>query len=219
MPRATATPQEPRLPLRLAQGEVAELHHDDNVNEIELGNVSLVDQRANGVAFEAVRFSNVDVSGSQLEHLRMADGALHRCNLANVHARRASLTRVAVAGSRMTGIAMPEATLRDLTLSDCRIDLASFAFSRLQRVTFEDCLLQQTDFLEAQLDAVRFYRCDLTRADFRGARLKRCEFRRSNLTGIDGVESLRGAAMEWPDIVEMAGVWAAALGIAILDPD
>lgn len=67
------------------------------------------------------------------------------------------------------------------------------------------------------LDAVRFHRCDLTRADFRGARLKRCEFRGSDLTGLEGVESLRGAAMDWPGIVEMAGVWAAALGIEVLD--
>jgi hypothetical protein len=29
---------------------------------------------------------------------------------------------------------------------------------------------------------------------------------------------LRGAAMEWPDIVDMAGIWAAALGIEVLDP-
>jgi uncharacterized protein YjbI with pentapeptide repeats len=119
----------------------------------------------------------------------------------------------------MTGIAVPEATLRDVSLRGCRIDLASFGFSRLERVTFEDCVLHQTDFLEAQLDAVRFHGCDLTSADFRGARLKRCEFRRSDLTGLQGVESLRGAAMEWPDIVEMAGVWAATLGIEILDAD
>jgi hypothetical protein len=29
--------------------------------------------------------------------------------------------------------------------------------------------------------------------------------------------SLRGAAMEWPAIVELAGTWAAALGIEALD--
>jgi uncharacterized protein YjbI with pentapeptide repeats len=117
----------------------------------------------------------------------------------------------------MTGIVVAEAALRDVTLRDCRIDLASFGRSRLERVTFEDCLLQQTDFLEARLDGVRFHRCDLTRADFRGAHLTRCEFRRSNLARLEGVERLRGAAMEWPDIVEMAGEFAAALGIAVLD--
>jgi uncharacterized protein YjbI with pentapeptide repeats len=106
-----------------------------------------------------------------------------------------------------------------VTIRDCRVDLASFGFSRLTRVTFEECMLAQTDFLDAQLESVRFHHCDLNRADFRGARMQLCEFRRSDLTGLQGVESLRGSAMEWPDIVELAGVWAAALGIEVLDAD
>ncbi len=108
--------------------------------------------------------------------------------------------------SRLTGIHLPEAVLRDVTVRYCRVDLASFGLSRLTRVTFEDCILTQTDFLDAQLEAVRFYCCDLKQADFRGARMQRCEFRRSDLTGLQGVENLRGSAMEWPDIVELAGV-------------
>jgi uncharacterized protein YjbI with pentapeptide repeats len=86
-------------------------------------------------------------------------------------------------------------------------------------VTFEDCLLSHSDFLDARLDSVRFHRCDLTQADFRGARAERCEFRHSGLTGLQGVENLRGSAMGWSDIVEMAAVWAAALGIGVLDAD
>ena len=117
-------------------------------------------------------------------------------------------------GSRLTGMLLPEARLTDVTLRDCRVDLASFGFSQLLRVTFEDCLLAQADFLDAQLDGVRFHGCRVRRCyDFRGARLQRCEFRRSELTGLQGVASLRGAAMEWHCIVEMAGAWAAALGI------
>lgn len=122
-------------------------------------------------------------------------------------------------GSRLTGVHVPEGRLLDVAFVGCRIDLASFGFSKLLRVTFEDCVLRQTDFLEAELDSVRFHDCDLTEADFRGARLQACEFRRSNLNGLQGVTSLRGAAMEWPDIVELAGVWAAALGIEVLDVD
>lgn len=57
------------------------------------------------------------------------------------------------------------------------------------------------------------------RADFRGARIRSCEFRRSDLTGLQGVESLRGSAMEWTDIVGLAALWAGALGIEILDAD
>ncbi len=80
-------------------------------------------------------------------------------------------------------------------------------------------MLTGTDFLEAKLDSVRFHRCDLTQADLRGARLSGCELRRCNLAELEGVDHLRGAAMEWPDIVEMAGVWANALGIGVLEDD
>ncbi|PZS13589.1 MAG: hypothetical protein DLM64_03125 [Solirubrobacterales bacterium] len=83
--------------------------------------------------------------------------------------------------------------LCDVTIRGCRVDLASFGFSRLLRVTFDDCLLAQTDFLEAQLESVRFHHCDLTCADFRGARLKLCELRGCDLSGLQGVRSLRGA--------------------------
>jgi hypothetical protein len=49
--------------------------------------------------------------------------------------------------------------------------------------------------------------------------MRRCEFRRCDLSALEGIENLRGAALEWADIVGMAGSWAAALGIEILDPE
>jgi uncharacterized protein YjbI with pentapeptide repeats len=71
--------------------------------------------------------------------------------------------------------------------------------------------------LEARLESVRFYDCDLAGADFRGASVRQSEFRRVDLSWLEGVQGLRGAAMEWSDIVAMAGLWAAALGIEVLD--
>jgi SAM-dependent methyltransferase len=41
----------------------------------------------------------------------------------------------------------------------------------------------------------------------------------NDLTDIQGVKSLHGAAMEWPDIIDMAGVCAVTLGIEVLDAD
>jgi uncharacterized protein YjbI with pentapeptide repeats len=217
--RHAARPQPPQLPAQLEAGEAQSLTHDAVYSETAIDDVALSDQQARGVVLRAVELTKVDLSGSRLDHLRVVDGALANCNMANMHCRGADIARVTITSSRLTGIGLAEAVARDLTIRDCRIDLASFGFSRLERVTFEDCLLSQTDFLETQLDSVRFHGCDLTGADFRGARLKRCEFRRSDLIDLQGVESLRGAAMEWPYIVEMAGVWAAALGIEVLDAD
>jgi uncharacterized protein YjbI with pentapeptide repeats len=203
----------------LDRGEITVLHHDDRICDVELTEVALGEQHASGVAFETVKLAGADLSGSRLEHLRIVDGALYDCNLANVYAHNARMNRVAIERSRMTGVDLADAALVDVTIRGCRVDLASFGSCRLERVTFEDCLLAQTDFLEARLDAVRFHGCELARADFRGARLRRGEFRRSDLNGLQGIESLRGAAMERADIVAMAGAWAAALGIEVLDTD
>ncbi len=79
--------------------------------------------------------------------------------------------------------------------------------------------MTETSFLDARLEHVRFHDCDLSRADFRGATLRGCELRRSDLTDLEGVTHLRGAAIDWPGIVTKADVWAAALGINVLDSD
>ena len=75
------------------------------------------------------------------------------------------------------------------------------------------------DLREALLRLVRFDRCDLTEADLTLVRVDRCELRGCTLDGLAGLERLRGAAMPWPDIVGHAGLFAAALGIRVLDAD
>ena len=112
---------------------------------------------------------------------------------------------------------MNEGTLQGVVFRGCKLDLASFGFARLARVVFDDCVLTAAEFLEAELASVVFDGCDLSGADLRGATMRSCELRRCGLVGVVGVERLRAAALEWPAIVEHAGAWAAALGIAVLE--
>ncbi|MGZ4173419.1 MAG: pentapeptide repeat-containing protein [Solirubrobacteraceae bacterium] len=216
---AAFAPIPPELPAELEPLEVGVLFHDSSHADGELSGAELGNRSARGVSFRRARLDHCALSGAGLDGLRLAAVELVSCDAANLRARRASLTRVAIRASRMTGVEFGEAELSDVTVQGCRVDLASFGAARLERVTFEDCLLAQTDFLDAQLESVRFHGCDLTGADFRGARLKLCEFRRCELAGLEGVENLRGAAMELPDIVGMASIWAGALGIGVLDED
>jgi uncharacterized protein YjbI with pentapeptide repeats len=203
----------------LDRAGIETLTDDDRWDEVARDDLELTDQCAAGVGFDGVRLTRVDLSGSRLDALRLIDAALTDCNLANLQSRRLEAARLAIGRSRLTGIGLHEGSLHDVTISGCRVDLASFGFSVLARVTFEDCLMTEASFHGAQLDAVRFHDCDLTRADFRQARLRRCEFRRTDLTDLEGVVHLRGAAIDWPTVVGLAGVWAAALGIRVLDTD
>ncbi len=149
--------------------------------------------------------------------MRLAHVVIERCNLANVRAPRAAMRRTLISGSRLTGVDFAHASLTDVTIRGCRMDLASLRSCTLERVSFEDCLLAQTDLLDASLKHVSLVDCDMSRADLRGARLERCDMRRANLTELEGVTALKGVSMPWPDIVEMAGVWASALGIRVLE--
>lgn len=212
-------PRPPRLPAQLEETPNAALEHDATFSDARLSDVAWSHKHAGGVRLQAVRLVNGDLSGSRLEKLGLSDCELTGCELANVEARGTDATRVRIEESRLTGIAFPEGSLRDFLVRGCRVDLASFAFAELIRVAFEDCLMVETSFLGARLQGVRFQGCDLTQADFREASLERCEISGSDLTDLQGVAQLRGAAVDRAGIVANADLWAAALGITVLDAD
>ena len=84
---------------------------------------------------------------------------------------------------------------------------------------FRDCLLTGADLSGADLRGARFERCDLTEAELRGARLEGAVLDGCRLTGVRGAEALRGARMRWADILELAGAFAAALDIELIEDE
>ena len=64
---------------------------------------------------------------------------------------------------------------------------------------------------------MRFERCVLVRASVDAASFDRCEIRACELADLIGAERLRGTRMPWPDVVQIAGLLAAANGIDVVD--
>jgi uncharacterized protein YjbI with pentapeptide repeats len=220
-PARILSPDPPRIDdaldeLVLDAGRIAD---DAAWSRVHVEDADVSGARGRSVALEEARLEGVAFSGAALPGLRLADAELRRCDLANVRATGGAMRRVAMVGARLTGLQWTEGTIADATFRDCRIDLATFAATRMDRVTFERCLLGQADLQGLRADSVRLVDCDLTDADLSGARLTRCELHGCTLVGLRGLEALRGAAMPWADVVGMAGVFAAALGIRVLDDD
>jgi uncharacterized protein YjbI with pentapeptide repeats len=207
------------MPAGLEPVELAALTPLETYAEVALDGARLSGQEAPGVVFEYARLANTDLSESRLDRLRCVEVEVRGGNFANLAAREAKLATVTITGARLTGVRLTGASLTDVTVSDSRVDLAQFVGATLARVTFEDCRVESTDFSEARLDSVRFHRCDLGRCDFTGARLRRTEFRGCALNDVQGFQDLRGAAMEWRDILELAGAMAASLGIDVLEDE
>lgn len=169
-----------------------------------------------GAGLDELRLDGVALAGGRHRALMIRDCELRTCDLSTLSAREGRLLRTELTGCRATGLDWPEGALRDVTFRDCQLDLASFRFSALQRVVFEGCVLREADFAETRCESLRFEACDLSSASFERATLRRTELRGCTLDALQGVEGLRGAAMEWADVVALAPVFASALGIRIL---
>jgi uncharacterized protein YjbI with pentapeptide repeats len=217
--RDAIAPEAPRLPEELAPATVdaARVESGDEWRRVRLADVDAPELAMPSLRFEEARLERVDLSAGRLAHLSLSDVELESCNLANADVRGGSAWRARIERSRLTGVSWSEGLVRDTVLSDCRIDLSSFAATRLEQVVFERCLLMQADFQEASLRAVRFVDCDLTEADLMDARFDRCELRGCTIDGIRGAARLRGISMPWEDIVASVGTFAAAVGVTVLD--
>jgi len=152
---------------------------------------------------------------TELEDL--VDAVVVDVDWANRPARGLALRRVELRRCRLTGVELAEATLSDVTFRDCRLDLAGLRIATLERVVFRECRMAECDLYEASLTDVLFEDCELREATFSGVKLKRVELRGCRLSGLRGVEALRGARMPWSDVLENGPLFAAALGLEILD--
>jgi uncharacterized protein YjbI with pentapeptide repeats len=152
---------------------------------------------------------------TELEDL--VDAVADNLDWANRRATGLAARRVELRGCRFTGAELAEATLSDVTFTDCRLDLVGLRIAKLERVAFRDCRMTECDLQDAALTDVLFENCELRGATFTGVKLKRVELRGCDLTGLRGVEALRGARMPWNDVLENGPLFAAALGLEIVD--
>jgi uncharacterized protein YjbI with pentapeptide repeats len=147
----------------------------------------------------------------------LTDAVVADVDWANARAPRTTVTRVELRAARLTGAELAEATLRDARFFECRLDMVGLRLARLERVVFRDCRMEEADLYGARLKDVLFERCTLREATLSGATLERCELRGCDLTGLRGAEALASARMPWNDVLENAPLFAAALGIEIVD--
>lgn len=179
--------------------------------------LDLSGREAMNAEVDECQYRDVNLSQVSLRRATIRDAGFERCDLANLRARDSSMNRVAVRSSRMTGFSWLAGDLRDVTFDDCRVDLASFAGSKLTHVVFTGCRLEQADFGGADLSRARFERCDLSGAQFSGARMTGTRLSGCDLTGINGITSLRGSIIDSTDAIALAVIMASALGITIED--
>jgi uncharacterized protein YjbI with pentapeptide repeats len=211
----------PRPPasLELATVEDHDLDNEASFQRLGFFDLDLSGRSADGVEFVQCRFKGADLSGTHLDGATFSDCLFESTNLANLRAERSSMLRARLSTLRMTGLHWINGAWRDVTVSQCRLDLSSFRFTDFHAVVFEGCNLTGADFQNADLGGARFTDCDLTGAQFSQAKMVGTRFANCSLAGIGGVTSMAGSFVAGQDLIALSYTLAGALGIQIEEPD
>ncbi|MFD1660437.1 pentapeptide repeat-containing protein [Streptomyces caeni] len=190
--------------------------------------------------YDGLEFRNVDFAGQDGGGARFMDCALTGCALDETRLHRARMLDSVLTGIRGVGTDLAEATLRDVDLVDARlggvrlhgavlervlvrggkIDYLNLRGARLTDVVFEGCVLVEPDFGGARLERVEFTDCVLKGADLTGAALRDVDLRRAaELDLARGVDRLSGAVVSHAQLLDLAPVLAAELGLRVAEAD
>ncbi|MEU6476260.1 pentapeptide repeat-containing protein [Streptomyces sp. NPDC047017] len=188
--------------------------------------------------YDGLEFAHSDLAGQDGAGARFMDCALRGCALDETSLRRARLLDSVLTGVRGVGTELAEATLRDVELVDARlggtrlhgavlervwvrggkIDYLNLRDAKLRDVVFEGCVLVEPDFAGARLERVEFVDCVLKGVDLGGAALTDVDLRgAASLEIARGVDRLAGAVISTGQLLDLAPVLAAELGLRVED--
>jgi uncharacterized protein YjbI with pentapeptide repeats len=186
--------------------------------------------------YDGLEFTEADFAGQDGRGARFMDCALTGCALDETRLHHARVLDSVFTGIRGVGTDLAESTLRDVELVDARlggaqlhgavlervlvrggkIDYLNLRTARLKDVVFQGCVLVEPDFGGARLERVEFVDCELKGIDLSAATLKEVDLRgAASLEIARGVDRLAGAVISPAQLVDLAAVLAAEMGIRV----
>ncbi len=201
------------IPQQLTRFTGATLAGEQDLSGVLVEDADFSSTDLNAVSIEAAMLLRVSLETSKLKHFNLTDVYAEDCLMFGSDLDGSGWLRVEVKGGNFSGLIVSDASFEEVVFSNCKLNMANFRFSKLKSVTFVNCNLQEADFYAAHLSQARFEKCNLTGAHFGDAALSKVDLRTSNLTGLKGVMGLKGALVDTAQLISLAAVIAAEVGI------
>ncbi|GAA2431136.1 pentapeptide repeat-containing protein [Streptomyces glaucus] len=211
--RAARRPELRLPPLRPYDGG---LEPDGDYDGLDFGRANLTGQDGAGARFLDCALTGCALDGTRLPRARLLDSVLTGVRGVGTDLAEATLRDVELADARLGGTRLHGAALERVLIRGGRIDYVNLRAARLTDVVFEDCVLVEPDFGGARLERVGFAGCTLRGADFHAATLTDVDLRGAAALDLArGVDRLAGAVISPAQLVDLAPVFAAALGVRV----
>ena len=159
--------------------------------------------------------TGVDLSGSRLRPLVLADVELSGADVSNALWSQTIARRVEVLSCRATGWRLSLDLALDTYVGDTRLDYAAIKVNRVKGLlVFERCSFANAQ-LGGDLSRVLFVDCDLAGAEFTATAARDCDLRTSRVADARGIASLRGALITTDQVIAVADQLAREAGLQI----
>jgi uncharacterized protein YjbI with pentapeptide repeats len=185
--------------------------------------------------YEAVDFLDLDLAGQVADDAAFLACRIERCGLDRVSMRRTRISECLLADIHAVSVDLADSVWRDSLLTGGRLgamtasgatwtsvrvrggklDFVDLGRSRLLDVVFEGCVIGELDLTGAQLRSVRFVACTVDELNVEGARLSEVDLTGATLRTLGGLGSLRGAIVGPEQLLDLAPLLAAHVGLEV----
>jgi uncharacterized protein YjbI with pentapeptide repeats len=191
-----------------------------------------------GRDYDAIAFTDRDFTGQDASDARFLECRLERCCLEGLSMSRSRVVDCLLAevygasvdfadslwrdsqmtGGRLGALVLAGATWTRVRVRGVKLGFVNLAAARLEDVVFEECEIGGMDARAAQLRSVAFVDCTVQELNVTEATLSKVDLSGARLRALVGVEGLRGAIINHEQLLDLAPLLAAQLGVEVRDP-
>lgn len=189
-----------------------------------------LDGRAEGLLFEAddadgvdledavfteCIFRSVALQGAAMSRVTFGDCRIEEVNAPVLEAPDSGWWNTEVIGGRIGSAELFGATFRSVKFERAKLGYLNLRRAKIKDVLFQDVHIEEFDAGTASLERVSFIDCTIDTLVLNGAKLKDVDLRGARLRTLSGISSLKGATVSYEQLIDLAPILAAELGLRV----
>lgn len=207
-------------PLRLGDledGNTDELMPGDTEDRRRFAGPTVQGRDLSGITFSECELEGWEVRDAVFTESAFLETRISALFATGFRASRSTFRQVEVDDARIGAVELMDSKLRSVVFTDVRLGFVNLRGAGLTDVIFRGCMLDGIDAGDATLNRVSFEDCTAGEIDVTRAKLQHVDLRGLQVERIRGLEGIAGATMSHLQVVGLAEVFAAHLGIHVTD--
>lgn len=208
----------PRLdPLHLVDlepGDPGELERDADLDGVRFADLAVATLDLQGARVASSQWAGLTADELDVRGASFSEVELDRVNVPVVRAARSQWRDVVVSG-RLGSVEAYEAQWRSVHVTGCKLSYLNLRGGSVTDLAFTDCVIEELDLVEVVARRVRLSGTRVGHLNVQHADLQDVDLRGATFDGVDGVLGLRGATVSHDQLMLLAPLLAAGLGLDV----